>query len=160
MCEYFSCIVTKNGKIHWCEDDSHHVTIERLGIDDFITELVKIECVPNEKGTRWKYRVDENTFPEWFERMTGIERKVKKIAKQTFKLKQEYLKVQEQAWQEYEKVQEPAWQEYLKVQEPAWQEYWKVQEPARQEYNKVQGQAWQEYTRGIKNIEGYVPVRE
>jgi len=77
MCQYFSCIITKDLKVHWSKKISaHEDLITELKLEDKKLEnrgFIRIEIAPkNEnKMTRdpkdWQFKIDEeNTLPEWF----------------------------------------------------------------------------------------------
>jgi hypothetical protein len=77
MCQYFSCIITKDLKVHWSKKTSaHEDLITELKLEDKKLEnrgFIRIEIAPkNEnKMTRdpkdWQFKIDEeNTLPEWF----------------------------------------------------------------------------------------------
>jgi len=79
MCNYFSCIITENLKVHWLKNTMGHEDIlaaakledKKLTDRDF----VRIEIVPknDKKPTRnkddWNFKVDEErTLPDWYEK--------------------------------------------------------------------------------------------
>ena len=79
MCNYFSCIVTENLKVHWLKNTMGHEDIlaaakledKKLTDRDF----VRIEIVPKDqtRPTRnkddWNFKVDEErTLPDWYEK--------------------------------------------------------------------------------------------
>jgi len=79
MCEYFSCIITKDFKAHWLKSTvSHDDTITSLKLEDKKLEerdFVRIEITPKDKTkiTRekeaWVLKVDEEkTLPDWYEK--------------------------------------------------------------------------------------------
>ena len=79
MCQYFSCIVTKDLKAHWNKKTMNHDELRtEVGLEDKTVverEYVKIEISPKdpEKVTRnrddWKLRLDEErTLPTWYEK--------------------------------------------------------------------------------------------
>lgn len=77
MCEYFSCVITKDLKVHWSKKTiAHEDIITELKLEDKKLEnreFVRIEIAPKDrtKMTRnpkdWNFRVDEaKTLPDWF----------------------------------------------------------------------------------------------
>jgi hypothetical protein len=78
MCQYFSCIVTKDLKVHWLPSNpcDHEAVINKLRLEDTklqFRDFVRIEISPKDtsKVTRsirdWQLKVDEPaTLPEWF----------------------------------------------------------------------------------------------
>ena len=141
MCEFFSCIVTKEGKVFFTEEDSHETIIDRLKIGDNGKNFVRIEHT-KEKG----YKIDEMTIPEWYERIvTMIKYNVKKTFAKVAPAREEYEKIEAPAREEYEKIKAPAREEYEKIKAPAWEEYEKIKALAREEYEKIEAPALKEY---------------
>jgi hypothetical protein len=79
MCNYFSCIVTRDLKVHWSKRTcSHEDIVAELKLTDVKLvdrDFVRIEVTPNnkEKLTRyqadWTYHVDEeSTIPAWYKK--------------------------------------------------------------------------------------------
>jgi len=78
MCQFFSCIIRRDGRILPClEDNSHETTISNNNLKDDILEertFVRIELIPqslddlvNAKTSKWKYVIDEvKTLPDWY----------------------------------------------------------------------------------------------
>ena len=77
-CQYFSCIITKDFKVHWSKRTmAHEDLLAELKFEDKKLEerdFVKIEIAPknNAKMTRdrddWVYNVDEErTLPNWYD---------------------------------------------------------------------------------------------
>ena len=77
MCNYFSCIITKDFKVHWSKKSvAHETIIAETKLEDKKLEnreFVRIEISPKDtaKLTRnpddWNFKVDEEeTLPEWF----------------------------------------------------------------------------------------------
>ena len=66
MCQFFSAIVTRQGDVRFCEDDSHETIINRLGLDDTRSLAtrgwIRVECVPPHDAVR----VDETSEPGWY----------------------------------------------------------------------------------------------
>ena len=97
MCEFFSCIATKDGKILFCEDDSHEETIKRANLKDNSHDFVRIEYTP-EMGLR----VDAQSIPEWYERSAHrIEDGVKKLYQNVAPAWEDYKKIEAQALEDY-----------------------------------------------------------
>lgn len=98
MCKFFSCIATKAADVLFCELTSHEVLISRSGLQDNLEHFVRVEYT-DEKG----YRLDEQTIPEWYERIAA---KVKQnvIAK--------YIRIQP-LWAEYDKIKQSARANYI-----------------------------------------------
>jgi len=66
MCQFFSAIVTRQGTVRFCEDDSHETIIARLGFDDTrplaTRGWIRVECVRPHDAVR----VDETSVPGWY----------------------------------------------------------------------------------------------
>jgi len=78
MCQFFSCIITKDLKVHWSKRTvAHEDLLSELRLEDKKLEerdFVKIEIAPknNAKMTRdrndWVYIIDEErTLPNWYD---------------------------------------------------------------------------------------------
>ena len=69
MCQFFSGIVTRDGRCLFTEDDSHETIIARVHLRDTSTHLrhwVRVELVPAAEG--WApLRVDETSTPAWWD---------------------------------------------------------------------------------------------
>ena len=70
MCQFFSCLVTRDHRVLFCEDDSHEELIRRAGFNDHTTDIflrswVRVEVVPTVAG--WgSVKVDETSTPSWW----------------------------------------------------------------------------------------------
>ena len=69
MCQFFSCLVTRDHRVMFCEDDSHEDLITRAGFDDtkdvFLRSWVRVEVKP--EGAGWGHcEVDETSVPSWW----------------------------------------------------------------------------------------------
>ena len=78
MCQFFSCIITKDLKVHWSKRTmAHEDLLSELRLEDKKLEerdFVKIEIAPKnvKKVSRnrddWNYKVDEKrTLPNWYD---------------------------------------------------------------------------------------------
>ena len=166
MCNYFSCIIKRDGAILFCEEDSHETIIDRAGLTDdnlINREFVRIEITPPNKNLftpykEWTYTVDEDgTLPPWYcKRTKTLEKRAWKLMKQITTYKRKYLNIEQPAmeeyeniqqlpWEEYEKIEQLACEEYMKIQQPALEEYEKIQQPAMEKYLNIERPAWEEY---------------
>lgn len=73
MLELFSCIATKDGKVHFTEEDCHMTIVHRLGLVDDGENWIKIQYASIDKLVTYP-------FPEWYERTA-------------FKLKEDVIKL-------------------------------------------------------------------
>ena len=165
MCNFFSCIVTRDGKVLFTEEDSHEHVIERSGLKDDLEHFVRVEYT-NENG----YCVDESTIPEWYERMSAmIERNVELTYRNVKSLYDEYLEIQQPAWDKYHKITQPASDDYETIMQHAWKEYKKIQQSALDKCNNIKQHAldeyititqpaWAKFLKEISNIEGCISI--
>ncbi len=75
MCEFFSCLVMRDGSIRWhWNSDSHSELIEHFGLRDdkpFLQAFAKAELTPDWSSdalldaAQWTWRLDEPTRPDW-----------------------------------------------------------------------------------------------
>jgi hypothetical protein len=178
MCEFFSCIATKDGRLLFTEEDHHQTTINRANLSDaslFTRTFVRLECRPPFD----KVTVDETgTLPGWFD-FYEWEHRVMDLAQRISPARQEYKTIEGPALQKYKTIEGPAlqkcaairdlaWQKYLAIENPVWQKYLAIEGPAQQEYKAIEGLAWQAYLviegpalqgyiEALRRIEGYVP---
>ncbi len=115
MCEFFSCIVTREGDLFFCEDHSHEEIIRRAKLRDtdaHVRHWVRVEVTPTMDG--WgPVRVDESTVPAWWtEDAPAWEGKVLDLAGRV-----------QPAWAAYVAVRQPAYAAYEAVRQPAWAAY-------------------------------------
>ena len=84
MCEFFSCILKKDGTVLWNNkkgelfiDDSHEKIIEEYKLDankDETKTYIRVEITPkdddiyNHKKGNWEIEIDEDTTPDWYTR--------------------------------------------------------------------------------------------
>ena len=72
MCQFFSAIATKDGRLLFTEDDSHETIVERAGLSDaalYARSWIRLEAVPSKPigpDSTWTVRVDEATTPGWY----------------------------------------------------------------------------------------------
>ena len=76
MCNFWSCILTREGDVLWAPDtDSHEDLVTRHGLNDhklWDRDFVRIEINPTNSLSKskgdWRYKVDEEgTLPVWYE---------------------------------------------------------------------------------------------
>ena len=147
MCEFFSAIATRDGRLLFTEDNSHEVIIRRAGLRDtyaYVRHWVRGQVRP--RGAGWgPVRVDETTVPAWWtDDRAAHEGRVLDLAGRV-----------RPAWEAYEAVERPAREAYEAVQRPAWEAYRAVQRPAREAYEAVRRSAWEAYEAGLSRISGY-----
>ena len=79
MCDFFSCILGKDGRVYWDPMlDAHEDIIEKHGLKeaDDTKRWVRIEATPqdydlfNHDPGNWLVKVDQLSMPEWYERQT------------------------------------------------------------------------------------------
>jgi len=135
MCNFFSCVATRDGRILFTEQNHHSEIIMRANLRDtdlHLRHFVRLECVPPFDSVT----VDEQgTLPGWFENeRASIEARVIELAKRVAS-----------AWEQYEAVERPAREQYQAVELSAWEQYKAVERPAREQYKAVKRSAWEQY---------------
>ena len=79
MCNFWSCILTREGEVLWSKDtDSHEELVNRHDLNDRKLkdrDFVRIEINPVDATSKdrgdWRYKVDEEgTLPVWYESNT------------------------------------------------------------------------------------------
>ena len=149
MCEYFSCIVTRDLRILWCEEVSHEATIARAGLKDDYEDAVNRPFVRLEvpEGDMDRYRVDEeSTLPLWYIiAEDDIRGKVKKLVRKLNLLRQARNKLyaeQQTAWDKLYAEQQSARGKLYAERQPARDKLNAEQRQARDKLNAEQRQAW------------------
>ena len=75
MCEFWSCILHRDGRVlHVLDEDSHEAIVQHYHLDDnklADRDFIRIEITPGNALSRdradWGYRVDEpRTLPDWY----------------------------------------------------------------------------------------------
>jgi hypothetical protein len=86
MCQFFSCLVLRNGDVLWHEaTDSHRLLFEWFGIPETTNceHAIRVECVPGyDPGdvASYTFGVDETSTPIWWEEIAETaKRKVRAI---------------------------------------------------------------------------------
>lgn len=150
MCDFFSCLVTRAGDVLFTETDSHDVAIERSGLIDDLEHFVRLEYAPS-RG----YIIDENSIPEWYERLAckarrNVKAAYRRIAGDHKIMIQSRLK----AYNEYKTFctgslcANLAWDfEAWKICcDERWSEFWEMRQHVINEYKDK-----------IENVKGYTP---
>jgi hypothetical protein len=165
MCVFFSAILTRDGAVRFCDDDSHETVLRRLGWpDDRPLETrgwVRVERKLTDAGWR-SVRVDETSMPGWYEedraRYEGL---VCDVADHVQPARAEYEASLRYARMATETVRQSVlaagWASarqsvrvaYLADNPDMWATHEAIEQPARAKYVKT-----------ISSIEGYVPKRE
>ena len=97
MCDFFSCIVTKDAAVLFTEVNSHDEVILRSGVKNDTKDFVRIE---NTEENR--YRLDGKTILKWYGRIAALaEQRVEAI-----------YRMLQPLWSEYDKIEQPALSEY------------------------------------------------
>jgi hypothetical protein len=148
MCDFFSAIATRDGRLFFTEEDSHETIIARAKLRDTDRHLrywIRVEVTP--VGNGWgPVRVDESEVPGWWgEDRAAREDTVLALANRVRAARAAYEAVQQQAWAAYLAVVQPALAAYEAVQQQALAAYEAVQQPALAAYDAVQQQAWAAY---------------
>ena len=99
MCDYASFVLTKD-KVFWSKKtESHHEIIQEFNLCECDSSgtrihIVKTEIIPVKYGdlSTWKYQVDQDVFPPWYDKRDcevctrkGLRKKVGKAILKNFK---------------------------------------------------------------------------
>ena len=92
MCNFFSCIVTKNDILWDKNTDSHEELITKFKLKDSSSnpKFVRVEVLPidnnitNHKLSNWLAHVDQDLTPDWFD-LKEVDKAIKKILPDVFK---------------------------------------------------------------------------
>ena len=103
MCQFFSCLVTRDHRVLFCEDDSHEELIKRAGFDDtkdvFLRSWVRVEVKPATAGWGW-LTVDETSIPLWWDEVEDTDR-VLRTADAVRSAREVYTAAVRPAWEVY-----------------------------------------------------------
>jgi hypothetical protein len=135
MCQFFSAIVCRDGRLLFGTTDSHEDLIKWYDLDDtadlFTRRWVRVECRPPHTAVV----VDETVVPAWYdEDRAAYEGRVMEAAETVANYRAAYEAVRGPAWAAYEAVTVPAQAAYEAVEGPAWAAYGAVTGPARAAY--------------------------
>ena len=171
MCQFFSCIVTRQGEVRFCEDNSHETIIRRLGLDD-TRPLDTRGWVRTERryidGVWQDVRVDETSWPAWWD--AEFAAKVEAVSERVRPARAAYGAICDQARAAYDAIYDqpraaygaiygPAQAAYDAACTPARAAYDAICDQARAAYDAIYGPARAAYGAAISTIEGYVPER-
>ena len=161
MCQFFSCLVTRDGDVRFCEDDSHETIISRLGWpDDRPLETrgwVRAECEPPHTSVC----VDETSVPGWYAddraRYDGL---VMETAGRVAPARRAYDEAIATAFRAYNEAIAPAFRAYDEATAPARRAYNEAIATASRAYDEAILTARRAYDDAPATITGYVPTRE
>lgn len=72
MCQFKSCIITREKTYHLLDDDSHEAIIMEFGLEDDAEKICRIEITPidgnvnSREPSNWTLQVDQPVRPSWF----------------------------------------------------------------------------------------------
>ena len=145
MCNFFSCIVTKDAAVLFTEVDSQDEVILRSGLIDGTLDFVRIEYT-EEEG----YKIDDEIIPEWYERIAALaEQRVIAI----------YRRIQP-SWSECDKILQSVFSEYDKIMQLALSKNDKTIRLALSKNDKIMQLALSKYKRDIEDVQGYTEALE
>ena len=178
MCDFFSCWATRDGRLLFCEDNSHDETARRAGLRDYHGHAVKIEVTPS--GDGWgPVQVDESTTPAWWvEDQAAWEDRVLALADRVRSARASYDKTTAPARAAHREVLLTAWAVFHEATGPTeadWHlapamgeaAYDKVAAAAEADYDKASAAAWAAcrkttapaqatFVAALRTIDGYV----
>ena len=170
MCQFFSCLVTRDHRVLFCEDDSHEELIKRAGFDDtkdvFLRSWVRVEVKP--AGAGWGLlEVDETSVPSWWDKVEDTDR-VLTVADVVRSAWEAYEAAVRSAQEVYDAAVQPAWEAYdaaaVQPAGEAWdaavrsarRAYEAAVRSARKDYEADVQPAWEVYTTSISAFVGYL----
>ena len=150
MCQFFSCLVTRDHRVLFCEDDSHEELIRRAGFDDtkdvFLRSWVRVEVKPENAG--WRHvMVDETSVPSWWEQVEDSDRVL--IVANTVRSAREV----------YVAAVRPAQEVYVAAMRSAQEVYDAAMRSAQEVYVAAVRPAWEVYVASISAFVGYLPKK-
>ena len=105
MCQFFSAIVTRDGRVLFYEEDSHETIVRRAGLRDDDLHLrgwVRVEAVPDAAGAFPSVRVDETSVPAWYaEDRAAWDDRVTQVAMRVRPALDAYDAIVREAWDAY-----------------------------------------------------------
>ena len=171
MCNFLSAITLKDGSIRIGPTDSHSAIIDfhkiqETGIRGI--QLVKLELVPKnikDPISKWKFIVDQDLIPEWFDK-EKVETRFRKMMEDSkihtiydeylAKMKpidDEYLAKMKTIDDEYDAKMKPIEDEYSAKWKPIKDEYLTKRKPFKDEYNAKRKTIEDEYGAKRKTID-------
>ena len=159
MCDGFGGFYHKDGKVYFAEPDSalncsHGKTAARL--PDWIDgqDLAAFECA---NWTARSFEWHNYIIPDWVDK--DAKRHVLEVMKQIKPYVKEYKNATARKRARYDRVKDAAWTEYTQDRDTTLTEYIKVVVPARAEYEKITAPARTIMTEGLKQVDGFLEVR-
>ena len=138
MCEFFSCIATRSGKILFTEKNSHETIIERAGLADR-GDILRIEY-----NDHYGFDYNPNFLLEWYARnRLYFEKRIRDI-----------FKIVGPAHKKCERLKAQAWEEFYKIINQNFEFHTLIE--AQKEREKLGAQAQKEYKKRICKIKGYI----
>ena len=146
MCNFFSCIVTRDGRVLFTESDRHEVLIFRAGLKDvgIMDHFQRVEVNPE----TFIVRVDEYERSSWL--TDELLDKTVEIAKRIKPYWESFSRAWDEAWEIYQDTCDLSSVENCVVSnsqslDTAWEVYEKTRDDAKETYIKA-----------ISSIEGYL----
>ena len=116
MCEFFSAVACRDGRLLFCEDNSHEVTITRACLKDddlHIRGFVRVERKRLPDGSWDDVRVDQTSTPGWYEAdRTRWDDRVAALSERVAPLLDQYEAGRRPLWNQYEARCKPLWDQY------------------------------------------------
>ena len=148
MCQFFSCIVLKDGQVRFGLTESHEAVVGALGLSDLKTdahrEWMRLECCPIDGG--WHHNVDEDIVPGWWQLIeTDAWARIEQLASLKRPAWEAYEAAKRQAWEAYEAAKRQAMEAYRAAERPAWEAYEAAERPAMKAFLAVERQAMEAF---------------
>lgn len=160
MCQFFSAIATRDGRLLFTDADSHEEIIYRAKLCDddlHIRHWVRLELKPY--GDNWgSLKVDETSVPSWFDTDDWHHRMIA-LASRVKQARDAYDVVAKQALDVYDAAMKQARDAYGAAMKQMWAAYYVAAKQAWAAYDPAAKKARAAYIATISTIEGYVHER-
>lgn len=168
MCQFFSCIVTRDKRVFFTEHDSHEVIVQRGNFrdDDFLLRhWVRVEVKPRGKDKWGPVQIDDYTTPTWwFDEPHIFEDLVLKIANRVRPASEEYNRIIAPALENYTREQCAAQRDLdiahrldpLKEWQKCYKEYFQRKAEITEVYAAMERSVREKYVAAIAHIPGYL----
>ena len=153
MCKFFSCIVVRDGRILFTEDDSHETIITRAGLRDGVMgHFQRVEVLPPFTVAT----VDERERAPWLTDEM-LDRCVV-LAGRVAPARKVYDETIAPARKVYDETIAPARKVYQETRDAAWKVFYETLAPTQKVYRETVASARKVYVDFLSGIEGYLPA--
>ena len=157
MCQFFSCLVTRDHRVLFCESVSHEELIRRTGLDDtkdvFLRSWVRAEVNPAGTTGWGRVKVDETSVPSWWDEIEDSDR-VLIVANTVRSAEEVYDAAVRSAEEVYDAAVRSAQEVYTVAERSAQEVYNAAERSARKVYNAA------DYNAAVRPAEEVYTVAE